>query len=431
MNAIQKRPIVERTELQEMLLNSGSEPDFSYADLAYANFSEEKVLCSNNFTRARLSHSNFCGIELYSVDFNHAKLNGAYFVKARIKTANFMKADLHDSNFKESFLREVKFVGADLRSADFSGVSPLDCDFSDANFTGACVEDFRPNDKTKLDNITCDFVFLKGDCGFYEKYPIEGKFNPGDFAKFIRHTPNTKIMATNKQAALIEAKQVILQKISQVGSIDDSQLSEELGIGLHIVRFCLDELDKSDLIKQIKAANFSTNGEVHQVLRLTSKGEMVARRELPINDNNSSNKEYNFYAPVGSVGNQGTQTNVAGIVEGKQVINDYSINIGQNIDDINRLISSLRETIQQFPEEQREDAEMEIDDLEAEIVNPEKQDPKRFGRRLKRLAAIGTTVATLAGGAVKLSENANTFTDNIIELGEKLEVPIEKIKDRL
>ena len=153
---------------------------------------------------------------------------------------------------------------------------------------------------------------------------------------------------------------------------------------------------------------------------------VVNNQQFSFIDNSINMSEYNLhnskfgggFAAEGSTQSGGT-------------LNDYSIIIEQNTNDINRLISSLRKTIQQFPEEQREDAEMEIDDLEAEIVNPEKQDPKRFGRRLKRLAVIGTTVATLAGGAVKLSENANTFTDNIIELGEKLEAPVQIIKDKL
>ena len=227
-----------------------------------------------------------------------------------------------------------------------------------------------------------------------------------------------------------KTQKLILQRIADIGSADDGQLSQDLNIDLDEVRFCLDELEKSDLIKQIKNSNFGTNGEAHHVLRLTPKGQLVASGKIPFPSETKSSPVYNFHAPVGSVSNQGEQTNVAGEVKDKQVVNDYSITIDSNVKDINRLISLLRETIQQFPEEQREDAEMEIDDLEAEIVNPEKQDPKRFGRRLKRLAVIGTTVATLAGGAVKLSENANTFTDNIIELGAKLEVPIEIIKDK-
>ncbi len=224
---------------------------------------------------------------------------------------------------------------------------------------------------------------------------------------------------------------LILQKIFEIGSADDDKLSEDLNIDLDEVRFCLDELEQLDLIKQIKASNFGTNGEAHHVLGLTPKGKLVALGKIPFESENKTSSVYNFHAPVGSVSNQGTQTNVAGEVKGKQVVNDYSITIDNNIEDINRLISSLREAIQHFPEEQREDAEMEIDDLEAEIADPEKQDTKRFGKRLKRLAVIGTTVATLTGGAVKLSENANTFTDNIIELVEKLEAPIEIIKDKL
>ena len=162
---------------------------------------------------------------------------------------------------------------------------------------------------------------------------------------------------------------------------------------------------------------------------LTNKGKVAV--EDPnnlIKESTMANNEYNFNAPVGSVGNQGSQTNIAGEVGGKQVIDDYSIIINENIDDINHLITSLREITRHFPDEQREDAEIEIDDLEEEIKSKEKQNPERIKRRLKRLASLGTSVAALSSFAVDVSDNLNTFTDHITELGEKLEIPIESMK---
>ncbi len=110
------------------------------------------------------------------------------------------------------------------------------------------------------------------------------------------------------------------------------------------------------------------------------------------------------------------------------ILNDYSYNSVQNIDDINYLVSSLRESIQNFPDEQREDAQMELEELEEAIKNPEKQNPRRLGIRLKRLAATGAAVLSLTKGAVNFSEDINKFTENIMKLGQKLEIPIELIR---
>lgn len=106
-------------------------------------------------------------------------------------------------------------------------------------------------------------------------------------------------------------------------------------------------------------------------------------------------------------------------VQGNQyggVINNY----GQNADDILHLLTSLRTFSQAFPEAQKDDVLMELDDLEADLNKPEKPKPKRIGKRLQRLIAAGTAAATLAGGAATFSGNVNEFTENVFELGEKI-----------
>ena len=65
--------------------------------------------------------------------------------------------------------------------------------------------------------------------------------------------------------------------------------------------------------------------------------------------------------------------------------------------------------------------------IEADIQKPE-PDSGRIGRRLKRLAAIATTVGALAGGAATFSSDVNTFTGNVLELTETLGIPVEQVK---
>ena len=114
----------------------------------------------------------------------------------------------------------------------------------------------------------------------------------------------------------------------------------------------------------------------------------------------------NFHGPVG---------NVAGTNYGSM-----TAYINQNADDISRLLTALRETAQQFPEAQKDEALMELDDLEADLKAPEKREPKRIGKRLQRLIAAGTAAASVAGGAATFSGNINEFTGNVLELAEKV-----------
>ena len=102
-------------------------------------------------------------------------------------------------------------------------------------------------------------------------------------------------------------------------------------------------------------------------------------------------------------------------------LNDFSQNISQNIDEITSLIQSLRNTAQEFPTEEREQALVHLEDLEEDIHKPEKRKPNRVKTRLTALFAIAIGV----GGAVA---TATDFTNNILELSEKLGVPIEMIQ---
>lgn len=114
----------------------------------------------------------------------------------------------------------------------------------------------------------------------------------------------------------------------------------------------------------------------------------------------------NFHDLVGNVASTNTGTMTA-----------Y---ISQNRDDINQLLKVLRETAQQFPEAQKDEALMELDDLEADLKAPEKQEPKRIGKRLQRLLAAGTVAMTIASGAAAFSGNLSEFTGNVLELAEKV-----------
>lgn len=106
------------------------------------------------------------------------------------------------------------------------------------------------------------------------------------------------------------------------------------------------------------------------------------------------------------------------VQSGSGTVSNFSQNIGQNIDHITRLLRCLREMAQEFPESEREEALVHLDDLQEDISTPEKQKPERLKIRLGRLLVIAGTIAGVFVGAAD-------FSNNVLELAEKLGVPIE------
>ncbi|MEM9151692.1 MAG: hypothetical protein AAGB19_14725, partial [Cyanobacteria bacterium P01_F01_bin.3] len=117
---------------------------------------------------------------------------------------------------------------------------------------------------------------------------------------------------------------------------------------------------------------------------------------------------------------------VAGNVEGNQyggIINNY----GPNTEDITRLLAALRDQAQTFPTDQKDDANDVLDDLERDLKE-EQPEQGRIGRRLKRLVALATAIGTIASGAAAVTGDLSDFTSNVIELTEKLGIPVERVQ---
>ncbi|MTJ51200.1 hypothetical protein FJR38_00100 [Anabaena sp. UHCC 0253] len=103
----------------------------------------------------------------------------------------------------------------------------------------------------------------------------------------------------------------------------------------------------------------------------------------------------------------------------RQVSSDFSQNIGQNSDEIIKIITSLREMAQEFPEEKREEIMVHLEDLEEDITKPEKLKPQRIKARIMSLLTISGMLFNVVAGAAD-------FSNNVLDLSEKLGVPIER-----
>lgn len=109
--------------------------------------------------------------------------------------------------------------------------------------------------------------------------------------------------------------------------------------------------------------------------------------------------------------------NIGFINSGSGTVSNFSQTIGQNINEITKLVNSLREIAQQLPEAQRQETLVTLDDLQEDIDNPDKQKPERIKIRLGRLVVIAGTIAGLVAGAAD-------FSNNVLELHEKLGFPV-------
>lgn len=105
-----------------------------------------------------------------------------------------------------------------------------------------------------------------------------------------------------------------------------------------------------------------------------------------------------------------------GYQEGGQ-FNDYSIQVGANMDEITKLIQSLKTTIQKFPKEQQADIDIEIEELQTDLADEQRRDPKRLGKHVRSLWLAACAIAVGVAGVAD-------FSNNVLELSEKLNVPI-------
>jgi len=115
-------------------------------------------------------------------------------------------------------------------------------------------------------------------------------------------------------------------------------------------------------------------------------------------------------------------TNVSGAIgrDNAQVSNSqFNQNNNANTAELLKLISSMRQTAEQFPEDIREGIIIDIEDVEAEIKKPENQRNKtKLNRRLTAILAAATAIVVGIPGAAD-------FANTAIELGQKMGIELK------
>jgi uncharacterized protein YjbI with pentapeptide repeats len=135
-----------------------------------------------------LSHSfdnaDLRELDLSGADFSKTSMIGANLSGANLEGANLSKADLTDANLNR----------ANLQSANLTAVQALSTVFTGANFTGACIQDWNINFNTRLENVKCNYVYLKSSSSsssFSERRPSSESFKPGEFSSLFQKALET------------------------------------------------------------------------------------------------------------------------------------------------------------------------------------------------------------------------------------------------
>ncbi len=193
--------------------------NFTEADLRGANLSGLSFSnLDESYPERELKSVDLRGADLTGADLSMSYLNGAKLGELIIVSSNWQLAEVDIEPYRyERRVLPTKLRGANLSKAcldgvnlsnlDLSGVNlteasliqtqALSTDFSGATFTGACIQDWNINSATKLDDVKCDYVYLKLDWSeerqhyLSERRPSSGKFAPGDFTKLFQKALET------------------------------------------------------------------------------------------------------------------------------------------------------------------------------------------------------------------------------------------------
>jgi uncharacterized protein YjbI with pentapeptide repeats len=444
-----------------------SKADLSWADLSWADMSGAN-LNESNLTRANLSEANFVGAH-----FREANLSYAFLVGANLSSANFFQAHLRRSKLSHTNLRETIFrkailsdadlSGAIIRSADLNGADlnstnltdavlqnadlslanltaadlqkanlqntnlsysqVLITNFIEANLTGACIADWQSGSSTNLKEVTCEYIFRTiSSEGFSGRLPVDpnSTFAPGEF------TQRFQILASAQETIDITFTdgidwQAFFTSFQELRSqYPDSNLSiqglERKAEGF-IVRLEVEAEETGPELERLKGEIESAEKALYdsQLLLMKAQGQIEVYQDMmgvvkTLAAKPMAEVNQNFHAPVG---------NVAGTNYGSM-----TAYINQNSSDISRLLSSLQQLSQAFPDAQQQQVQIHLDDLATDLQQPEKCQPARMRTRLNSLFGV----LLLLGGGVA---TATAFANDVLDLAEKLNVPAEAFRPQL
>lgn len=409
-----------------------------------------------NLQQASLQGVNFSGADLIGANLQRASLQGADLMGADLLGANLQEANLQEADLGGADLQEANLQGANLQEADLGGANlqeanlqgsnmqganlyasqVLSANFTEAELTGACIADWHIGASTRLEEVVCDHIFRGRDSDgkFIERRPAnpDKNFELGEFTKLFqvsqdtvelifREGMNWKAFAysfseANTKVFIASGEELYLKKYEVLGDglvrlevivppgLDKQSIHANLERTYEIrIAQLKGEYDRK--IARLEGKIESKNEDYQQLLRTLKPGDTYVN-----SFKNEINQTQTFHAPVG---------NVAGTNYGSM-----TAYINQNGDEITRLLTNLRKIAQSFPDAQSQSAKDYLDDIATDLKEPEKCKPSRLKASLAALLGLAIAV----GGSIA---TATDFANNVLELSEKLNVPVETFQPQL
>ena len=353
-------------------LNSIGGTSFRTADLTYANFTGVKFR-STNFRNASIKRTRWYKAEgLDKVRGNNKVFANKYIQDNKIQKLvttckgeyeNLSRMNLHELNFENASFINTDFTDANLNQANLKGANlsqaklvraQLDStDLSQACLTGACIEDWKISNKTNLDKVICDYIYLKA--GQQERRPSNPNrnFEPGEFAKLVDETrktvdlifskgvdlkalayswKNTQVLNEDTPLAIQSIEDNgdgdVLIKVNVPQNADKDKIKGDFWQGYEFAKETLKEqfdarlLDKDTYIKQLYYSLNQAQEKLGEVPRLMAEQPKF---------------QQNFNAPV---------YGVAGNVEGNQNIyaSQEKQTLAEAAEEIQNLLKQLEQT---------------------------------------------------------------------------------------
>ena len=431
--------------------------NFSNADLSKANLIGAKLskafllgtkLSGANFSNADLSRAdlieaNLSEANLSGACLSRADLTGADLFRADLSGTDLREADLSGADLREADLREANCGGARFRGADLYEAKLIDTllvasellgsNLTAANLTGACIQDCNINNATRLNEVVCEYIYLKlGEWSKQEKRYLLSERRPsdpncifasGEFQTFIQKAITTVdlIFASGIDWWIFFQSFVTLQ--TQYDERLSIQAIEKKSDSALVIRLEVPaEADKAAIERQAKELyeeKLQFQEQRYRTELQAKDGQMSLYQEQLKFHRQSSTNLIGIVKTMAEKENQPTNqttvnTQTVGVIHtGSGNISSFTQNVNSNIGDITKLIYALRDTAQTFPDEQRQEALEHLGDVEEGIRQPDQIKPHRVKAALAALLTIAGVVAA-----------ATDFSNNVLEIGNKLGIEL-------
>ncbi len=404
--------------------------NFSRADLSKTDFTKAKffdvVLDQANFTEANLSETTFCKCDGLRVNFSQANLKKTNILKTHFISANLNDADLSQANLVNSRFDMANFNRANLRESDLTQSQAIGTKFEGAKLTGACIQNWKINSITKLNNVICDYIYLKSNQQDRLPYDPNKNFAPGEFTKLFQKALETVdlvfLNGVDWKAFVYSFQNT---QVENEGTPLVIQSIENKGNGTVVIKVSVPpDANKpkinGDFMQGYELAQKTLEGQFQA--RLDDKEKEINRLFYLINQSQDkldeahklmaeSKKEFNFNAPI-------SNSNIAGgDQDNKQSFGIGHMSGGNNQDNVKiagaineispEIMQLIRQEINKLDNpETRQEANKYLSDIEAEIQTPEPKQ-SRLQASLKALWNIGKDITLIANGITALAERFN------------------------